>query len=117
MEVNKRMSMYIKNMKKREIEMIKNWDLDDFGLVTERLMMLKSQESDSKPSGMAKQLSSNLETQKKKPVATKRNPKIPKLDFTRVYEIQMEQNMEYEEEEEEDEEENSQDQYGTKLKS
>lgn len=30
---------------------------------------------------------------------------VPVLDFTRVYEIQQEQNMEYEEEEEEDEEE------------
>ena len=33
---------------------------------------------------------------------------MPILDFTRVYEIQKEQNMEYEEEEEEDEEEYSQ---------
>ena len=40
----------------------------------------------------------------------KKSQVVPKLDFTRVYEIQHEQNMEYEEEEEEDEEEQE---YGT----
>jgi hypothetical protein len=45
-----------------------------------------------------------IEPQKK---VSKRVPKVPTLDFKKVYEIQYEQNMEYEEEEEEEEEENS----------
>ena len=36
---------------------------------------------------------------------TKKRNKVPKLDLTRVYEIQNEQNEEYEEEEEEEEDE------------
>lgn len=100
---NKVLSQEVRKLRKRELEIIKRWDMDDIDLVTERMKLIKSSTS----SNMSKSiipLAKNIESLKIKKKA--KNPKkVPMLDFTRVYEIQQEQNMEYEEEEEEDEEE------------
>jgi hypothetical protein len=110
MERNKKLGGLVKELRKREIEIVKRWDLDDIDLVTERLNMFRSHESKSKPSGREVKI---LFVETKKPKSRKKkHPKIPKLDFTRVYEIQQEQNEDYEEEEEEDEEEYSHNGYG-----
>lgn len=92
--LNQQMAAQVKALRKREIEIIKRWDLDDVDLVTERLKILKS--------------STSAMDGKKNP---KKRCRVPKLDFTRVYEIQHEQNEEFEEEEEEDEEEDMQGEY------
>lgn len=100
---NKVLSQEVRKLRKRELEIIKRWDMDDIDLVTERMKLIKSSTS----SNMSKSiipLAKIIESLKIKKKA--KNPKkVPMLDFTRVYEIQQEQNMEYEEEEEEDEEE------------
>lgn len=85
MKLNEQLSQQVKVLRKREIEIVKRWDLDDVDLVTERLKILKTSQSYKKNS--------------------KKRNKVPKLDLTRVYEIQNEQNEEYEEEEEEEEDE------------
>lgn len=88
------MAAQVKALRRREIEIIKRWDLDDVDLVTERLKILKS---------------STSATEAKR--NSKKRCRVPKLDFTRVYEIQHEQNEEFEEEEEEDEEEDMNGEY------
>ena len=85
MKLNEQLSHQVKILRKREIEIVKRWDLDDVDLVTERLKILKTSHSYKKNS--------------------KKRNKVPKLDLTRVYEIQNEQNEDFEEEEEEEEEE------------
>uniref|UniRef100_A0A7S3KP93 Uncharacterized protein n=1 Tax=Euplotes crassus TaxID=5936 RepID=A0A7S3KP93_EUPCR len=93
-EQNKQLALEVRKLRKRELEIIKRWDMDDIDLVTERLKLIKSTAS----SDFSKKSSKLNKKARKSNI-------VPTLDFTRVYEIQNEQNMDYEEEEEEDEEE------------
>ena len=68
---NKQMALQVKAMRKREIEIVKRWDMDDIDLQTDRLQNLLASEP----------------PQDKKPEITK--AKVPELDFTRVYEIHL----------------------------
>lgn len=86
---NKQMALQVKAMRKREIEIVKRWDMDDIDLQTDRLQNLLM-----------------LEPPQVKKIK-KVKSKVPELDFTKVYEIQIQQNEEYEEEEEEDEEDSN----------
>lgn len=37
MAINQELALQVKSLRKREIEIVKRWDLDDIDLVTERL--------------------------------------------------------------------------------
>lgn len=41
-EQNKQLALEVRKLRKRELEIIKRWDMDDIDLVTERLKLIKS---------------------------------------------------------------------------
>ena len=42
---NKNLALEVRKLRKRELEIIKRWDMDDIDLVTERMKLIKSSTS------------------------------------------------------------------------